>query len=692
MRKSPQRRGELRAWAQRLAALLLLGLVLQGCQGLPGAVEPAASEEEKQAYAQALSAQGKDPEATERALEAFLRQYPGSSLGDDARMRLAEIAQARGDTEAVLAQYRAVVRDHPDGDRADAARVELARLELARGNPRAAADALERVKLGRLSSAERRLAYRVLADASEDPVQKVRWLSHVRAAETDEAEVERVDAELDQLLAQMDSKQLEAAAEQIGREIPAARAWLEASQRAMEARDFDRAREWLDRASRLPLAPPYRARLTSVDQQLRLREAGHVADVDLPSFAAVALEPAPNLATAQGTLGVVLPLTGRFARFGEASLQGILLASGVFGGDATSPRMRVLIRDSGGSPERAAAAVHELADAGVVAVVGPLLSEECEAAAAAAERAGVPLLTLTAREEVSAARPHVFRVRTMPREEVEALVDHAMRTLGAQRFAILYPGDAYGRGLRRLFWNAVEERGGVVAGVASYDPGATDFGDPIRKLIGYPLLSSAEKQALKQRGEMEKRARRLPPDEAAALRVKARALTGPDGALLPPIVDFDALFIPESYEKVVLIAPQLAFHEAVGMTLLGPNGWYHPDLVRIGREHVEGAVFTAHFYGESGLGFVRDFDGRFEAAYAEQPDVLAAQAFDAANLVLMQLADGADSREDVREGVLEIEGYPGVTGVLTMRADGNARKRPFLLAVERGKIGQVGLE
>jgi ABC-type branched-subunit amino acid transport system substrate-binding protein len=683
---------EQRARLGIVVGSILAGLVLQGCQALPGASEPSASEAERNAYAQALSGLVDDPEGSERALEDFLRLYPQSPLGDDARMRLGEIAQARGDSDAALRQYGALVRDFPGGDRADAARVEMARLELAGGNPVAAASAIQRVKLNRLSSAERRVAYGVLAEVADDPVEELRWLARVRGAETDDESVARVDAEVDELLAQLDSAQLSSAAEQIGREIPAARAWLEASQRALDAGDLERARDWLDRASRLPLAPPYQARLTTVGERLRLREAGPFDDVQLPSFAQLAVAGAPMVSGAQGTLGVVLPLSGRFARFGEASLQGVLLAAGVFGGGESGPRMRVLIRDSAGQPERAAAAVRELADAGVVAVVGPLLSGECEAAAAAAERAGVPLLTLTSREEVSASRPHVFRVRTMPREEVEALVEHAMQELGAQRFAILYPGDPYGKGLRRLFWNAVEERGGVVVGIASYDPDATDFGEPIRKLVGYSLLTRAEKEGLKERAEMEKRARRLPPEEAALLREEAKALTGPDELPLPPIVDFDALFIPESYEKVVLIAPQLAFHEAVGMTLLGPNGWYHPDLVRIGREHVEGALFTAHFYGESHLGFVRDFEGRYEAAYAEAPDVLAAQAFDAANLVLVQLAHGAESREDVRDGVLDVEGYAGVTGILTMRSDGNARKRPFLLAVERGRIEQVGLE
>ncbi len=274
----------------------------------------------------------------------------------------------------------------------------------------------------------------------------------------------------------------------------------------------------------------------------------------------------------------------------------------------------------------------------------------------------------------------------MPSEEIDTLVRHAVRELGAQRFAVLYPRDSYGLGQRRLFWRAVEKQGGRIVGVASYDPQATDFSKAIRRLVGYEMLTDVEKEALEERDDMEGRARRLPAEEAMVVRAEAAELTGPDGELLPPIVDFDALFIPDSYEKVALIAPQLAFHRAVGTTLLGPSGWNDPDLLRIARKHVEGARFTAQFLPVNGPPIVRDFTGRFDRAYAAPPDVFAAQAFDAANLVLMQLARGRDSRDAVRKGVLSVTDYPGVTGVMTMRKDGSAKKRPFLLAVVHGRI------
>jgi ABC-type branched-subunit amino acid transport system substrate-binding protein len=676
-----------------LVFLVAAASLLTGCAGLGGLLPTRASEEERTAFAQAMEPLADDPALAEQRLEAFLRAWPKSPLASDAAMQMAEIALARGDRDTALRRYYFVVRSHPDGDRSDAARVEAARLEYERGNVGDAARIMGRTRLTRLSPDERRAAYRVLADVLSDPVARLRFLSKLRAEEPDEDAVALIDVEIDEILRELDARSLDRASGQLGSKPPAARVLVTAAERALEAGDFERARAAAERAGRLPLAPQYAGRLRALSGRLGRVEEGALFGPELPSFAEVMAREPPSTAAASGTLGVVLPLSGRFARFGEESLQGILLAAGVFGAQedgGSGPTVRVLIRDSAGRPEQAAQAVRELArNQEVAAVVGPLLKGECEAAAAAAESAGMPLLTLTARTEVARERPYVFRLRTAPGEEVRDLVDHAMRGLGALSFAILYPRDAYGRGLRNLFWDAVEEHGGEIVAVAAYDPEATDFGEPIRRLVGYVLLSEQEKALIQQREAIRRKARRLPAEEALALRKEALAMTGPDGEPLPPIVDFDALFIPESHEKVVLLAPQLAFHEATGARLLGPSGWYDPELVSIGRHHVEGAVFAAHFFPDSPLPFVQRFVHRFQSAFATAPDAFAAQGFDAANLILVQLAQRALSRADLRDGVVSTRAYPGVTGALSILADGNAHKRPFLLGIQRGRIIQV---
>jgi ABC-type branched-subunit amino acid transport system substrate-binding protein len=676
-----------------LAAGIVALALLAACAGPRGFERAPVSEAERRAYHAAKAQVESDPAAAERGFEEFLRVWPDSALAPRAEQRLGDIALERGEPERALGRFYRVVDRYPDAEGADVIRVRIAELELERGDPEAATKVLGRARLSQLSNENKRSAYRTLASAAPDPVAQLRWLARLRVIEPDEAAVAAIDVEIDAGIAQLDEANLDRAIDQIGREIPAARLQLRRATIALEAGDLEAAEKARKRASAMPQAPSTYRELQLLGERIEIRRALPGDVLRMPTFAEVMKRGLPKTAGAEGTLGVVLPLSGPFAGFGEESLQGILLAAGVFdelADERARPDVRLVVRDTGGRPERAAEAVRELTDdPNVTAIIGPLLKGECEAAAAAAEVAGVPLIALTARTEVAQGRPHVFRIRTQPDQEIEVLVDHAMNALGAQRFAILYPRDAYGRGLRGLFWDAVEERGGYVVGVAAYDPDATDFAEPIRRLVGFELLGEEAKTLIEEREEMRYRARRLPPDEALVLREEARALTTEEGDPLPPIVDFDALFIPESSEKVVLIAPQLAFHEAVGAQLLGASGWYDPDLVKIGRHHVSGALFTAHYYAESPLPFVKDFTERYTATFAEEPDALAAQAFDAANLVLVQLARGRDSREEVRDGVIAIRAYPGVSGVLSMSADGNAHKRPYLLGVERGRMNQI---
>jgi ABC-type branched-subunit amino acid transport system substrate-binding protein len=323
----------------------------------------------------------------------------------------------------------------------------------------------------------------------------------------------------------------------------------------------------------------------------------------------------------------------------------------------------------------------------VIAIVGPLVSATCESAAREAESLGVPLLTLTSREDVTSQRAWVFRLRTRASEEAELIADRAV-ALGAKRFAILYPNDPSGVGLRGLFWDAVEARGGRVVAVASFDAKATDFGAAIKQLVGYAMLDSEEKTLLATRSSMLERARRLPTDQARELRTKAKSLTTSDGRPIPPIVDFDALYIPAAHDHVVLIAAQLAYHEVTGARLLGSEGWYDPKLARLGGNPLEGALFAAHFYPESTVPYVQAFRRRYEATYGGVPDAFAAQGYDAASLILTQLAHGRDDRGDVRDGLRKIASFPGISGVTSIGADGNARKRPYLLGVEHGRIVQ----
>jgi hypothetical protein len=558
--------------------------------------------------------------------------------------------------------------------------VRVAGVEWDLGNRQEARTALSRVRFDRLEPADRRNAYRLLADLAEDPEAQVRWLALYRAELDDPAEIEATDAAIDAALVGIDEDGLERLAGRLGAAPPIARVWLSRAERALDADDLEAAGDALAQVRVLPLPPRYGPRLSGAVERLQLRSQGGSDVALLPTFADVAQRPLPRTEGAAGTLGVVLPLSGPYARFGEESLQGVLLATGIFGPGEVKPDLkemaplRVLVRDSGGDPQRAAEAVRELAEqGGVTAIVGPLLSAECEAAAGVAEELSVPLLALTSREEIAHLRRFVFRVRTRPVEETQLLAEKA-RELGAERFAILYRNDPYGRGLRSLFWQAIEARGGRVVGVASYDPKAHDFADPIRRIVGYTLLDAEQGPA----------AGRAPGDAAAGAAPAGGR--GPRAAQGGPAAD---------RQGRLAAAADRRLRRAVHRRLLRERG---ADRTPAGLPRdLRGPAAGPRRLVRRGPGAHRsrarrglDLRGPL---LPREPGALRARLrrglprhLRAPLERLRRPGLRCRQRRGVRDGILATHGYPGVAGVLSIGADGNAQKRPFLLGVEDGEV------
>ncbi len=193
---------------------------------------------------------------------------------------------------------------------------------------------------------------------------------------------------------------------------------------------------------------------------------------------------------------------------------------------------------------------------------------------------------------------------------------------------------------------------------------------------------------LSERDRLLTEAKRKTPEAALELRQEAAEMTAADGSPLPPLVDFDALFIPDTHQTVALVAPQLAFHGIKGVRLLGLSDWNHPDLVNIGREHVGGAVFTSAYFAGSDHPSLASFAKRYRATFGEEPSAFAAEAFDTTRLLIgaMEPSSGGIS---VAERLRQVEAMGGVSGVTTVMPDGNAAKRPHLLGVHRGRIISV---
>ncbi len=639
-------------------------------------------------YAEALRIASENPALGAERLAEFMRKNARHPLADDAGLRVAEIHQQAGrrrDERGALER----VLDLPPGDQTERARLRLALLLRVQNDLPRAYDTARGLSFVALSAPEREQAHSMLAELARELGKeraRLRWLGQLRGDVRGSARIAAVDAEIDRELAALSDAELARSASSLGARVPAARLWLRSAERALARGDRNAAEAALEEARRTPLAGGDATALAQLVRKL----SGDRGAQDLLGMSAA---PEPNLdaARARGVIGVALPLTGDFADYGDESLQGVLIAAGFFAAPGSSaPALTLEVRDTRGSADGAREALEAFAvDPDVIGVVGPLSGEEAEAAAAVADENELPLLILSRREDIAAGRKFVFPLALSPRVEAELVAEYATATLGLRRFALLYPDDGYGLAVRAAFWDAVVARGGEVVAVVRYAQGTQDFSTPIRRLVGYDLLPPGVLAAVNEREGMRKRAKRLTPKAAAELRASADALLAPDGAALPPYVDFEALFIPDSAGTVGLIAPHLAFQNVLGVRLLGTSDWHDRTLLTLAGPHVDGAIFTTSFFAGSSQPQLADFQSAYQRAFARTPSTLAAQAYDATQLLVRELLAGADERDEVAERLRAGSLHAGASGVIAIDRAGRVTKRPHLVGVERGAFMSI---
>ncbi|MEX0602888.1 MAG: ABC transporter substrate-binding protein, partial [Bacteroidota bacterium] len=182
-------------------------------------------------------------------------------------------------------------------------------------------------------------------------------------------------------------------------------------------------------------------------------------------------------------IGVVLPLMLKSQQsdlrdLGLDMLEGIRIAVQEYN-ERAFPRVTLEVRDSERDPGVAARQVTELAsDDRVVAIIGPLFSNEAFASAGIAGALGVPLLSPTATANgIASIGSTVFQLNPDYDVRGRATARYAMVQLGMRRFAVLTPvdGPESSRLMSESFIAEVQRLGGEVVDQQWYPAGGTDL-------------------------------------------------------------------------------------------------------------------------------------------------------------------------------------------------------------------------
>ncbi|MER8265562.1 ABC transporter substrate-binding protein [Streptomyces griseus] len=165
-------------------------------------------------------------------------------------------------------------------------------------------------------------------------------------------------------------------------------------------------------------------------------------------------------------LGALVPLTRPgWVEAGRHLLAGLDLAVGEVNdaGGIDGRPLELVVRDTAADPERAAAAVDELAHLGVAAVAGEYHSVVARAAAARADALGVPFLCSSAVLDALTEEPTEWVARLAPAQSHgwRIYADFLLRT-GRSRIAVVTQPSVYWASGTRVLRDHLAARGGAV--------------------------------------------------------------------------------------------------------------------------------------------------------------------------------------------------------------------------------------
>ncbi|WP_298812769.1 penicillin-binding protein activator [uncultured Sphingomonas sp.] len=158
-------------------------------------------------------------------------------------------------------------------------------------------------------------------------------------------------------------------------------------------------------------------------------------------------------------VALLVPLSGSNAGVGRSIANATQLALL----DARSQQVRITNYDTATG---AAAAANRAIAEGAQLILGPLLADDVRAVTPIARRAGVPVISFS--NDVSLGGNGTYVLGYAPSQSIERVVGFA-RSQGVTNFGGLVPNALYGSRASSVFLRAVEQAGGRVVSLQTYD-------------------------------------------------------------------------------------------------------------------------------------------------------------------------------------------------------------------------------
>ncbi len=366
-------------------------------------------------------------------------------------------------------------------------------------------------------------------------------------------------------------------------------------------------------------------------------------------------------------IGLVLPLSGEKASFGQKALSGVDTGLKILG---INESVKVHTKDSVDSSAQAAQAVLELIREDKVSfIIGGLFPESAKAEYLEARKYGVLFISLSQinlpREEKN---HHLIEVQGSVESQVEALISEQMIAKFGSKLGVIYPENEAGKSYIDEIWRRANQKNIQVTSVASFPKNTHDYRDSAQLFLGlkYPRERSEELKILEDVYSVEKTTIR---------RVQT----------LPPVLDFDWVFLATFPHEATQLIPTLGYYDANRIKVVGGPSWVSKSLVKEQKN-----LGTLYFVGDDPKDLNQQMLDKFQEIYGKPASLIEVLSLDAMKLgaETLRISGDVGSRDDFDAKLKTAGKIRGLSTDWEFK-DGLWLKRMNPMAITRGEIVKI---
>ncbi|MBA2404543.1 MAG: ABC transporter substrate-binding protein [Bdellovibrionales bacterium] len=362
-------------------------------------------------------------------------------------------------------------------------------------------------------------------------------------------------------------------------------------------------------------------------------------------------------------IGLVLPLSGDKAAYGQKAVSGIDVGLKVLG---LNEAVKIHTKDSLDSPAQGAQAVLDLIrEEKVSFIIGGLFPETAKAEYLEARKYGVLYISLSQinlpKEEKN---HHLIEVQGSIESQIEALLSDEMIAKFGTRLGIIFPENEGGKAYADEIWRKANQKNIQITSIATFPKNTHDYRDSAQLFLGlkHQRERSEELNILEDVYSLEKTAIR---------RVQT----------LPPVLDFDWVFLATYPHEAIGLIPTLGYYDANKIKVVGGPSWVSNSLVKEQKN-----LGTLYFIGNDPKDINQEMLNKFQSVYGKPAGLIEILALDAMKIGadVLNASGEVNSRDDFDAKVKQ-KPLAGLTTSWTFK-DGVWLKNMDSMTITRGQI------